>query len=41
MGKEFPQKQGDPYKRDILIRKKVNEQLLRFSDKVSEGLKRK
>ena len=27
-------------KDDILIRKKVNEQLVKFSDKLSEGLKR-
>ena len=41
MGKEFPQKQGGaPMKDDILIRKKVNEQLVKFSDKLSEGLKK-
>ena len=41
MGKEFPQKQGGaPMKDDILIREKVNEQLVKFSDKLSEGLKK-
>jgi len=41
MGKKFPQKQGGaPMKDDILIREKVNEQLVKFSDKLSEGLKK-
>ena len=40
MGKEFSQKQGGAPMNDIVIREKVNEQLLRFSDKLSEGLKR-
>ena len=41
MGKEFSQKRGGaPMKDDILIREKVNEQLVKFSDKLSEGLKK-
>ena len=41
MGKDFPQKQGGaPMNNDIVIREKVNEQLLRFSDKLTEGLKK-
>lgn len=41
MGKDFPQKQGGiPMKDDTILREKVNEQLVKFSDKLSEGLKR-
>ncbi|RKY26686.1 MAG: hypothetical protein DRP61_05565 [Candidatus Omnitrophota bacterium] len=40
-GQRLPQKQGGaPMKDDTILKEKVNEQLVKLSDKLSEGLKK-